>query len=259
MKISVVINTYNSEQFLRRVLESVRKFDEIVICDMYSTDKTLDIAKEYNCRIVFFEKCTHVEPARNFAVQSATYEWVLVVDSDEVVPDALREYLYKRIQEPDPPKGLWIPHKNYFMGRFMHGDYPGYILRFVRKESADWSPYVHSVAKIDGRVEKIPGKRKDLAFIHLANNTIENKIRKINTYSSNDAVKRATQSFPYFKMIYAPAFRFIKAYFIKGGILDGKAGLTNASMNAIYKFVTIAKVWENRIKPEDIDPELRGD
>jgi hypothetical protein len=180
------------------------------------------------------------------------------VDSDEIVPEALHQYLYKRIQEPDCPKGLWIPHKNYFMGRFMHGDYPGHILRFFWKENASWPPYVHSVVRVDGRVEKIPARRKDLAFIHLANNTIENKIRKINTYSDNDAVKRTNQSFPYFKMIYAPAFRFIKAYFIKGGILDGKAGLTNAAMNAVYKFVTIAKIWESRIKPDDIDPELRG-
>jgi len=258
MKISVVIHTYNSEIYLRRVLESVKLFDEIVLCDMYSTDRTIEIAKEYNCKIIYHEKYSFAEPARQFAINSASNDWVLVVDSDEIVPETLRQYLYKRIQEPDCPKGLWIPHKNYFMGRFMHGDYPGHILRFFWKEGAIWPPYVHSVARVDGRVEKIPARRKDLAFIHLANNTIENKIRKINTYSDNDAVKRVDQSFPYFKMIYAPAFRFIKAYFIKGGILDGKAGLTNATMNAVYKFVTIAKIWESRIKPDDIDPELRG-
>lgn len=257
MKISVVIHTYNSEQFLRRVLESVKKFDEIIVCDMHSTDKTLEIAEEYNCKIIFFEKCSHAEPARNFAIQSASYEWVLVVDSDELIPDALRQYLYKRIQEPDCPKGLWIPHKNYLMGRFMHGDYPGYILRFFWKEGSDWAPYVHSVVKVAGRVERIPAKRKDLAFIHLINNPIELRLRKINTYSENEILKRADQKFSYFKMFYAPAFRFIKAYIIKGGFLDGKAGLVNAGMNAIYKFVTIAKIWESRLKPEDIDPELR--
>ena len=52
MKISVVIHTYNSEKFLERVLNSVSGFDEIVICDMYSTDKTLEIAKKYNTRII---------------------------------------------------------------------------------------------------------------------------------------------------------------------------------------------------------------
>lgn len=54
--ISVVVNTYNAEQHLKKVLESVKDFDEIVICDMESTDHTLDIAKEYGCKIVCFPK-----------------------------------------------------------------------------------------------------------------------------------------------------------------------------------------------------------
>lgn len=65
MKISVVIHTYNSGKFLERVLKSVRDFDEIVICDMYSTDKTLEIAKKYNCRVIFHEQCNPPEPARD--------------------------------------------------------------------------------------------------------------------------------------------------------------------------------------------------
>ena len=58
-------------------------------------------------------------------------------------------------------------------------------------------------------------------------------------------------------MFYAPAYRFIKAYFIKGGFRDGKAGLVNAGLDAFYKFLTIAKIWESRIRPEDMDRELR--
>ena len=91
-KISVVINTYNAEQHLAKVLDAVKDFDEIVICDMESTDSTLDIARQYGCKIVTFEKkdYTIVEPARNFAIQSATYPWVLVVDADEIVTPELR-------------------------------------------------------------------------------------------------------------------------------------------------------------------------
>ena len=55
-KISVVINTYNAEQHLAKVLDAVKDFDEIVICDMESTDSTLDIARQYGCKIVTFEK-----------------------------------------------------------------------------------------------------------------------------------------------------------------------------------------------------------
>lgn len=258
MKISVVINTYNSEKFLRRVLESVKAFDEVLICDMHSTDSTLELAKEYNCRIVYAEKHPYVEPVRNHAVHSATHEWVLVVDSDEVVPEALRHYLYEWIQQPDCPAGLWIARKNYFFGQFMEGDYPGYILRFFRKEGSYWPPYIHSTVQLQGKAEYLPAKKKELALIHLINNTVENRLNKINAYSAQEVERRKNQSFPYFKLFYAPAFRFIKNYFFKGGIKAGKAGLVSAGMNAIYKFVTIAKIWESRINPEDMDSDLRG-
>lgn len=91
MKISVVIQTYNSEQFLERVLNSVKEFDEIVVCDMYSTDRTIEIARKFDCKIVYHKKTDFCEPARNFAIHSATYDWVLVVDSDEIVPADLKD------------------------------------------------------------------------------------------------------------------------------------------------------------------------
>lgn len=65
MKISVVIQTYNSEQFLERVLNSVKEFDEIVVCDMYSTDRTIEIARKFDCKIVYHKKTDFCEPARN--------------------------------------------------------------------------------------------------------------------------------------------------------------------------------------------------
>lgn len=257
MKISVVIQTLNSENFLERVLQSVKAFDEIVICDMYSTDKTIEIAQRYNCKIVFHEKTNYCEPARNFAIQAASHEWVLVVDSDEVVPEALRKYLYEFIQAPNAFNGLWIPRKNYLMGRFMHGDYPDYILRFFRKEGSFWPPYVHSTPQIQGDTLRIPKRRKDLAFIHLINNPLALKLTKLNTYTTMEIPKRANKNFPLWTILYAPAYRFFKAYILKGGFKDGKAGLVNAGMDAFYKFTTIAKIWESRIKPEDIDPELQ--
>lgn len=160
MKISVVIQTYNSELYLGRVLESVKSFDEVVICDMYSTDRTLEIAQRYGCKVVYHEKIPFCEPARNFAIQSASYEWILVVDSDEVVPEDLRSYLYERIERKDDLQGLWIPRKDYLFGKFMHGDYPDYILRFLEKTMfSGLLMYMQfPVSKVTWK--KFPGKRK---------------------------------------------------------------------------------------------------
>ena len=100
-KISVVINTYNAALYLNEVLDSVKDFDEIVVCDMESTDDTVRIAKEKGCKVVNFAKgdISICEPARNFAIQSAKYDWVLVVDADEIVTPALRSYLYERLEK----------------------------------------------------------------------------------------------------------------------------------------------------------------
>jgi len=252
-KISVVINTFNSEKQLDRVLSSVKDFDEILVCDMYSTDSTLEIANKYNCKIVYHEKCAIVEPARNFAIQSASNEWVLLIDSDEIVPVALKDYLYNTIKEKSDLQGLWLARKNYVLGHFIHGDYPDYILRFFKKSNIQWSPHVHSRPQIKGLVKHIPKRRKELALVHLANNAISEKLRKIDVYTENEIVKRANQKFPLLKMFTATFFRFFRSYIIKGGFRDGKAGVVTAGMDAFYKFTTIAKIWEHKAVNEDKD------
>ena len=133
MKISVVINTYNAERHLVTVLESVKEFDQIVLCDMHSSDNTIAIAEKYNCKIVYCERYPYVEPARNFAIAQADYPWILVIDADETVPPKLREYLYE-ISEKSTIGGVYIPFKNYFVLRSEE--------RRVGKECRSrWSPY----------------------------------------------------------------------------------------------------------------------
>ncbi len=158
MKISVVINTFNSERFLDECLRSVRSFDEIVLCDMHSTDRTIAIAESYGCRIVYHERTGFVEPARNYAISCASNEWVLVLDSDEVIPDALRTYLYDFAEraEAEGYAALKMARKNYFLGRFMHGDYPDYIVRLIRKSRTDWPERIHARPVVDGRIFTIP-------------------------------------------------------------------------------------------------------
>lgn len=255
-RISVVINTFNAEQSLQRVLESAKEFDEIVICDMHSTDRTIEIATQYHCKIVYHEKKNFCEPARNFAIQSASHEWVLVVDADELIPEKLRLYLYEQIQREDCPDAIRIPRKNYFMGRFMHSSYPDYITRFAKKKRIDWPEYIHSTPVIDGKTERIPSKRKDLAFIHLANDSSETIIRKLNTYTGKEVERRKNKNYGMCALFYNTAFRFFKSYVLKGGFRDGKAGLAYAGLKAMYKFATIVKIQESQLKESDMDKDL---
>lgn len=246
MKISVVINTYNASTHLKAVLEAVKNFDEIIVCDMESTDNTLEIAQSYGCRIIHFPRGKHniVEPARDFAIKQATHPWVLVVDADEIVTPELRQYLYAQIQRPDCPAGIYIPRKNYFLGKFMHCHYPDYILRFFRKEGTTWPPIIHTAPVVQGTLTRIPSNRKNLAFIHLANDSVSDIVRKTNQYTDNEIEKKLHKNYGWAAYLYRPFFRFFKMFILKGGFRDGKAGFIRASLEAYYQFVTLAKITE---------------
>ena len=145
--ISVVINTYNAERHLAECLEAVKDFDEIVVCDMESTDRTVEIAQRYGCKIVTYPKgdCVSAEPARTFAIRSASSEWVLVVDSDEIITPELRKYLYERTQADDGVKGLYIARLNKIFGVYNRGWSNDYQLRFFIREGhrvASLCPYL---------------------------------------------------------------------------------------------------------------------
>ncbi len=256
MKISVVINTYNAAKHLEKVLESVKDFDEIVLCDMYSSDNTVEIAKRYNCKIIYHEYVGYVEPARKMAVDAAMNEWVLIVDADELVPPALRKYLYEQIKNASHFSGIRINRKNYFMGRFMRCTYPDRILRFLRKSEAFFPLEIHVPPKIKGNITNIPTHKKELALIHLANESIQQLIKKIDRYTEYERIRRKNLKYGYFSLMNESLFRFFKLYIIKGACFDGKPGLVYAGLMAFYKYVTISKLWESKFQYDDLNKEI---
>lgn len=243
-QISVVLNTYNAEKYLDEVLKSVSCFDEIVVCDMESVDGTLSIAKKYGCKIVTFPKGNNkiCEPARDFAIRSATFDWVLVVDADEIIPMALRDYLYNRINEPGFDSALAIPRRNMFMGRPTTA-LPDYQLRFFLKDRTKWQPVIHSRPEIDGRIENVP-VRKDLYIIHLDNPTISERLDKLNRYSDYEVSKRRGRTYGITSLLFKPAWFFFRDYVIGRGFRDGWRGLVRAYLSMIYQVVFLAKIKE---------------
>lgn len=244
MKITVAINTYNAAKHLEVVLESIKLVDEILICDMYSTDATIEIAKKYNARIISHEKVDYVEPARNFVIQNAYNDWVLLLDADETVSPELLDELLK-IAKTNLYNAVSIPRKNYFMGKFMRSAFPDYNIRFFKKEAIHWPKEIHSNPEIKGKVFRIH-KNKNLAMEHLADDTVESILKKTNAYTFHEINKRREKKVSFSKLIFSPLFWFIKYYLIKGGFLDGIEGFIFAKTKSHYKFYTLAKILENR-------------
>lgn len=250
-KISVVLNTYNAGEYLDTVLNSLAEFDEIVVCDMESTDNTVSIAKNHGCRIITFERGENriCEPARDFAIHSAKHEWVLVVDADEIVPDSLRRYLYELIDCPEYPDGLLIPRSNLFLGK-RYDNTTDYQLRFMRKDRASWPPQIHSRPQIDGTVEQIPKNRKDLYLIHLDNSSLVKRFNKLNCYTDYELHRRKTKKYGMAKFFFRPAWFFFRSYFIHGGCRDGLRGIIKAYYAMIYQIMLMSKVVEDKYYKE---------
>ncbi|MFH0702202.1 MAG: glycosyltransferase family 2 protein [bacterium] len=244
--ISAIIHTYNSEKYLEECLQSVSSVDEIIICDMYSTDRTIKIAEKFGCKIIYHENIGFADPARNFAISHAANEWILVVDSDEIIPKELLEYLREMIKRQDCPDVFFIPRKNILLGKFLLSWYPNSILRFFRKDSVSFSPHVHCIPEIYGKIHKINPKQTQLAIIHYNYDSIESFISRMNKYTTLELEKfkiRKTK----FSIILAVlrAFgEFLKRYFLKGGFKDGQHGFIFAVLMAFYKFIALIKLWE---------------
>lgn len=249
-RISVVINTRNAAQHLQQVLDAVRGFDEVLVCDMESSDATVSIAEANGCRVVTFPKADHksAEPARTFAIQQASCPWVLVVDADEIVTPELRDYLYRRIADPDCPSGLYIPRLNRFMLRYTRSISYDRQLRFFKREGTVWPPYVHTFPTVEGRTERIPASAKNVRFIHLADETIADLVRKTDAYTDGEMQKRASKHYGAGALIGRPAWRFFRNYILKLGFRDGLPGLVRAGMDAFYQFVLVAKMIEKQYR-----------
>ncbi len=247
-RISAVINTYNASAQLPMVLESLQGFDEIVVCDMESTDDTCGIARRYGARIVTFPKGNYniCEPARNFAIHSASNPWVLVVDADEVVPDTLREYLYSYVRRPDCADALSVPFASMFMGRFTSTT-PERHVRFMKQEKAEWPPLVHVPVRIDGRTESVPA-RKELMIQHFDDPTLARRIEKMNRYSDNEVEKRLDRRYSTLSLLMRPWWFFFKMLFLKGSIRDGRRGIIRAYMEMMYQVALLGKHTERTIK-----------
>lgn len=114
------------------------------------------------------------------------------------------------------------------MGKFIHGDYPDYILRFFRKQNAFWPPYVHAVPRVEGKVIRVPRNRKELAFIHLVNNPLELKLNKLNIYTSKEIPKRNGQKYTFLSIFLGSGISFFQVLYFEGRFSGWEGRCVNA-------------------------------
>lgn len=253
MKISVLIHTLNEEKNIKSCLESVKWADEIIVVDMYSDDNTVDIARNYTDKIFLYERMGYADPARQFALEKASGEWVLAVDADEIVPLKLRNKLYE-IMEKDMGDVIYVPHNNYFIGKqiFNMGWGPLGDLhpRFFKKKFVNFGDEIHEFFKISENARSYSIDDPEAGFLHFSYIDFEHYIEKaLNGYTSIEARNvfngkkprdELGNSVP--KILFTLFRGFFDSYVRDKGYKDGFRGFCIAMLSNIYRLVVYMKI-----------------
>ncbi len=244
-KISACITAGNEESNIRRCLESVTWTDETVVVDSFSTDRTVEICREYTDR-VFQHKWLGYIGQKNLIKDLATGPWILFIDADEEISPTLRDEIIQEFESGANRDiaGYEFPRMVWYLGRWItHGDwYPDAKLRLFRKESGKCGGQEpHDRTTVDGKVKRLKGD-----LFHYTYSSISDQIATLNRFTSISAEGMFREGKrPRFRDIVArPFLRFFRGYFIKRGFLDGLPGFVAALTTAYSVMIKYTKLWE---------------
>lgn len=240
--LSVLVPCFNNEDVLDECLRSVRWADEIVVCDSYSTDRTLEIARRYTDRILQHEY-RNSATQKNWAIPRINYDWLLIVDTDERVTAELREEIERVLERPTTNAGFRIPRANHLFGRWLrHGaNWPDYQIRLFQRDKGWYQDReVHAHVLLDGPCGTLASP-----FLHYPHRSLGNLRRVIlQRYTTWEAMERHRRGvrFRWRQLVLRPPGAFAYRYLLKQGFRDGWQGLLMAVVWACYVFITYLKL-----------------
>lgn len=257
MKLSVVISSYNRAKSLARTIASVKKLaDEVIVVDNESTDDTAIVAKKLGAKVFSRPNNLMLNVNKNFGFSKATGEWILCLDDDEEVTDALAEEIRSAIQQ-EATEGYWIPRKNMIFGKWIrHGIWwPDRQLRLFKRGAGKYAEkHVHEYISVAGKVGTLNNP-----YTHYNYDSVGQYLEKMQrVYTENEVRKYLSLGYTvtWQDAIRFPASDFIKLYFAQGGYKDGLHGLVLAILQAFYSFLIFLKLWE---RERFVDMEIPAD
>lgn len=240
--LSVIIIVKNEEHDIRVCLESVAWVDEIIVLDSGSVDNTLSIVKEYTDNIYISTDWQGFGVQKNRALVHASCDWVLSLDADEHVSDALHQEIENAIQSVGPVI-YKLPRLSSYCGKFIRhsGWWPDYVTRLFKRGEASFSnDLVHERLVFQGEAAKLTAP-----LLHVTYKDLDEVISKINQYSTLGAInsyqkgKRGGLT----SAIAHGFWAFVRTYIFRAGFLDGAEGLMLAISNAEATYYRYLKLF----------------
>ncbi|SUA35857.1 beta-1,4-glucosyltransferase [Neisseria zoodegmatis] len=243
---SAAILVKNSERYLQEVLTALTDFDEVLLLDNGSADRTLEIAARFgNVRV-----CKHefigFGPMKNLAASFAKHNWIFSIDSDEVPDAELIESIRNAIEHDDPQTVYTLSRLNHYNGRLIKGCgwYPDILPRLYQRKYIQFSDRkVHESLVLPPKtnVRSLKGHLKHYSF-----QNAEGLIQKMQQYSTLYAEEnRYKKDSSPFKALWHGAAAFIKNYLLKKGFLYGSDGLIISAANAQGSYYKYVKLYEH--------------
>jgi len=243
-KISVLLPTFNNAEIIRATLESIQWADEILVVDSFSTDSTLDICREYGARIIQHEYIQSSKQ-KNWAIPQCAHEWVLQIDTDEVLEAGAKEEILTRTAAAPPEVHAFaLPRKNHVLGKWISTAnlYPDLQTRVFRRDVGRFEDKeVHAHVSVPGKIEVLEHN-----VLHYGMTSISKQLSNIDRYSryQADELRKRGKRFRWTQLILRPPAVFAYYYFRKLGFTAGYRGLLIATLNATQDFWAHAKLWE---------------
>ena len=240
MKITATIITLDEERNIGRAIESLRCCDEILIVDSGSVDRTVELAEKLGARVIEAGWRGYAGQ-KNWAAEQASNEWILSLDADEALSEALEAEIWNLKKNGPRYDAYTMPRLARYLGRWIlhSGWYPDRKVRLYHRERAKWmGDFVHESVHAQGSVGHL-----DANILHFTCDSLSEHVKTVERYTTLAAQELASRRvrIGWLRLIVDPPWTFIRSYFLQRGFLDGLEGLIIAYMAAFYTFLKYAK------------------
>tara|TARA_B110000008_G_C16961572_1_gene560366 strand:- start:1315 stop:2109 length:795 start_codon:yes stop_codon:yes gene_type:complete len=246
VKLSVSIIASNEEDNIARCLDSLSGMaDEIILVHNDCTDRTVSIAKEYGAKC-FEEQWHGHRDQKNISLSKATHSWVFCIDADEAVSPRLLSSIKLLLEEESigAVDGYSFNRRSFFLGKWIkYGDwYPDRKVRLVKRTKAVWKgTREHDKLEVKGVTRRLRGD-----LFHYSYPSMKSFLTKI-IYFSDIFLERQIDSKEKWRLrnvVFRPIWRFVRAYFLRLGFLDGFPGLFIAISTSFATFFKHSRIFE---------------
>lgn len=245
--LSVVIITKNEENNIGRCIAGVREIaDEMIVVDSGSSDRTVEIARGLGAK-VSHQDWLGFAGQKNFAASLATMEYLLMLDADEEVSDALRRSIAKAVQE-GRCDGWELNRKTFYLGSFLeHVWHPEWRLRLFRKGKGVFEGEIHEKVVCKGRIGRLEGD-----LYHYSYKGLKDQMLRLVRYAEQSALlmEKEGKRFRFLNLVFNPCWAFAKVL-LRGGIRDGYRSFLIAVFEGVYTFLKYAFLLEAELRKKE--------